>query len=87
MHSPGKFFGQLKFISRQKPELAERILGAVRAAELRTIDDLAKVFPNDDVEELQDMLFVLVHQGRIFIDLQKEPVTRASKVEIVREHS
>lgn len=74
-------------IARQKPELAERILGAVRAAELRTIDDLAKVFPNDDVEELQDMLFVLVHQGRIFIDLQKEPVTRASKVEIVREHS
>lgn len=74
-------------IARQKPELADRILGAVRAAELRTIDDLAKVFPNDDVEELQDLLFVLVHQGQIFIDLQKDPVTRASRVEMVHEPS
>lgn len=73
--------------ARQKPELAERILGAVRAAEIRTINDVANVFPNDNVEELQDLLFVLVHQGRVFIDLKKEPVTRISKVEIVHEHS
>jgi len=65
---------------RRNDKLLARIIAAVTSHEVGMINDLGKVFPTEDLEELHDLLFLGLHRRQIVIDLTKESVTRLTRV-------
>lgn len=67
--------------------LSERIHAAVVSREIRVISDLSRVFPKEDPGELLEQVFVLLHGGRVAIDLTREPVQQQSLVGVGHENT
>lgn len=57
-------------VTRNNDGLLARIVGAVVSSEVAVINDLGKMFPAEDTEELQDLLLLALHQRRVAMDLQ-----------------
>lgn len=74
-------------IEKQNQALADRVHAAVLAREIRMISDLPRIFPTEEPSELNEVLFVLLHAGRITIDLAREPIHQDMKVGATHENS
>jgi len=72
-------------IEKPNPELADRVHAAVLAREIGVISDLSRVFPSEEPCELNEVLFVLLHAGRITIDLAHEAIHQNTKVGVTNE--
>ena len=72
-------------LARPNSELAQWILGAVRSREAHTLADLPRIFPAEDPQSLHEVLFVLLHAGRVRIDLTREPLNPALRLEAVHD--
>jgi hypothetical protein len=72
-------------IEKPNADLADRVHAAVRAREIGVISDLSRVFPAEEPGELNEVLFVLLHAGRITIDLALEAIHQNTKVGVTNE--
>lgn len=73
-------------LERQNRELTERVHAAIRAREVLMIADLPRVFPKADPGELIEVLFVLLHAGRVRIDLTRQSLKFSMEVEPADEN-
>lgn len=67
--------------AREGLEITANIEAAVRAREILTLSDLAHVFPKHHQQELLDQFFVLLHRGRVRMDLSREALNWTLRME------
>lgn len=73
-------------VEKPNQDLVDRVHAAVRAREISVISDLPRVFPTEEPCQLNEALFVLLHAGRITIDLAREAIHLNTKVGTTNEN-
>jgi hypothetical protein len=68
--------------AREDVSITLRIEAAVRAREILTLTDLPRVFPEQQPQELLEQFFVLLHRGRVRMELSREALNWTLRVEV-----
>jgi len=72
---------------KRNTDLEQRLHGAILAREVRMSTELTQRFPKEDPVKLFQSLFILLHIGKVHIDLSTQDINECFDIEVPHENS